>query len=89
MSIPRTPIITTLLRFAAGLKFQNLFLLTLGLFVLDLIIPDAIPFLDELVLGLLTLLFANWKANKPPPDPMAGSKGDYIDAEFKREDDDK
>ena len=30
---------------------------------IDLVIPDFIPFADELILGLLTLLFASWKDN--------------------------
>ena len=34
-------------RFASGLRFPYLFLLIAALFVADLIIPDAIPFVDE------------------------------------------
>ena len=57
--------------FAARLRFPQLFLLTAGLFLLDLLIPDLIPFADEVLLGLLTMLFGMWKqetrAAKPPP----------------------
>ena len=45
-----------ILRIARRLRFPQLFMLTAGLFVLDLLIPDLIPFLDEFVLGLATLL---------------------------------
>ena len=36
-------------------------------------LPDPIPFVDELVFGLGTLLLANWKRRKDPPgkDPPA------------------
>ena len=50
-----------LLRFAAGLRFPRLVLLAAVLFGLDLIIPDAIPFIDEILLGLLALILASVK----------------------------
>ncbi len=43
-------------RFASQLRFPYLFLLTAGLFVADLLIPDAIPFADEILLGLIAVL---------------------------------
>jgi hypothetical protein len=59
------PIISALLKYADRLKFRQLFLLTAALFLLDLLIPDIIPFVDELLLGLLTLLFGSWRKAKP------------------------
>jgi hypothetical protein len=56
-----------LLKFAENLKFRQLFLLTLALFLIDLLVPDIFPFVDELLLGLLTLLFAAWRKPKLPP----------------------
>jgi hypothetical protein len=58
-------------RFASRLKFPQLFALTATLFVLDLLIPDLIPFLDEALLGCLAVLFGMWRdregsAAKPP-----------------------
>ncbi len=50
-----------LLRYAARLRFPNLFLLMLVCFAVDLVLPDFIPFLDEIMLGLATLMFAAWK----------------------------
>lgn len=50
-----------LLRYAARLRFPNLFLLVLVCFVADLLLPDFIPFLDEILLGLCTLMLAAWK----------------------------
>lgn len=59
------PIIAAILKFADKLRFRQLFLLTASLFVIDLLIPDLIPFVDELLLGLLTLLFGSWRKSKP------------------------
>ena len=50
-----------LLRYAAKLRHPQLFLAALAVFVLDVLIPDAIPFADELILGLLTLLLGSLK----------------------------
>jgi hypothetical protein len=59
-------LIAAVLRFAAGLRFPALFAVAGGLFLLDLLIPDFIPFADELFFGLLTLIFASWKRRKVP-----------------------
>ena len=34
---------------------------TAALFFLDMLIPDLIPFIDEVLLGLVTLLLGKWK----------------------------
>jgi hypothetical protein len=60
------PIAGTLLRFASGLRFPTLFKITAALFLLDLLVPDMVPFADELLLGLLTLLFASLKRRRQP-----------------------
>ena len=52
--------------FAGRLRFPQLFLLTAGLFLLDLLIPDLIPFVDELLLGLLTVLLGMWQQKTQP-----------------------
>ena len=51
-------------RFAAGLRFPTLFALTATLFVVDLFVPDLIPFLDEVLLALGTLLFASLRRRR-------------------------
>lgn len=60
----RIPFISNLLRFAEGLRFRQLFLLTGALLLIDLVLPDPIPLLDELLLGLLTLLFSSLRKPK-------------------------
>ena len=47
-----------ILSFLAQLRFHTLFLVTATIFVTDLLIPDLIPFVDELLLGAMTLLFS-------------------------------
>jgi len=48
-------------RFASGLRFPTLFKIVAGLFVLDLLLPDLIPFYDEILLALGTLLLASMR----------------------------
>lgn len=55
-------------RFAGRLRFPALFLVTAALFLVDLAIPDVIPFVDEVLLGLGTLLLGSWKSRKSRPD---------------------
>jgi hypothetical protein len=51
-------------RYGAGLRFPHLLLLAGAVLALDLVVPDALPFLDELLLGLMTLLFATWRKTR-------------------------
>jgi hypothetical protein len=58
---PQSVLRDRLMRFAAGLRFPKLLAITVALFILDVIIPDMIPFADEILLGLLSLLLASLK----------------------------
>lgn len=69
------PLLAPLMGFLGRLSYPRLFMLTAVLFGLDLLIPDFVPFADELLLGLGTLLLANWKKRKdvplePPAPPV-------------------
>jgi hypothetical protein len=46
------------------LRFPALFVILGVLTLADFLIPDFIPFIDEIVLALLTLLFGTWKRDK-------------------------
>lgn len=48
-------------RFAGRLRFPVLFVVTAAVFVADLVFPDVIPLVDEILLGLATVLFGTWK----------------------------
>jgi hypothetical protein len=60
------PLLAPVLRFFGRLSYPRLFALTAALFAVDVVVPDIIPFADELLLGLGTLLLANWKKRKAP-----------------------
>ncbi len=61
MSISRLGIVGLLTRFAAGLRFPYLFFLFAVLLGLDIVIPDPVPFADEILLGLGTLMLTRWR----------------------------
>ena len=48
-----------LMRYASTLRFPKLLAVTAALFAIDLIFPDMVPFVDEILLGLMSLLFAS------------------------------
>lgn len=51
-------------RYASRLRFPYLFLATAILFVGDFVVPDLVPFADEILLGLLTALFGTWRRRR-------------------------
>lgn len=53
-------LVAPLLRWLSKLSHPRLFLAIAALFVIDLAIPDMVPW-DDLALGLATLLLARWK----------------------------
>ncbi|KAF1707815.1 MULTISPECIES: DUF6116 family protein [Pseudoxanthomonas] len=61
-----TPLLLPLLNWARKLRYPTLFKITAALFAITLFIPDPIPLVDEILLGLGTLLLANWKNRKNP-----------------------
>ena len=62
-----TPLLLPFMEWARRLRFPALFKLTAALFAITLVLPDPIPWLDEIVLALGTLTLANWKRRKDPP----------------------
>lgn len=63
-----SPLLAPVLGFLGRLSYPRLFVLTATLFVIDLIVPDLIPLADEILLGLGSLLLANFKKRRTP-DP--------------------
>ncbi len=82
MPDPSRSLIDRLQRFAGQFKSSTLLAIVATLFVADLFIPDALPFVDEIVLGVLTILIARWQsrraeppeAPKPPPKNVTPSE---------------
>jgi len=52
-------------RAVSRLRFPQLFAVLVALFLLDLFIPDLLPFADEILLGLLAALFGSLKTPRP------------------------
>lgn len=46
------------------LKYPWLLALTGTVLVVDLLVPDFLPFVDEIILAALTTLFASWRERK-------------------------
>jgi hypothetical protein len=47
-----------------NLRFPGLFAVLAAVTLLDILIPDFIPFLDEIVLAILTMIFGLWKERR-------------------------
>ena len=69
-------LIGPLMRWLAGLQYPKLFLVIAVMFLVDLAIPDLMPW-DDILLGLGTLLLARWKDRSkiaPSVRPDAASR---------------
>ena len=49
--VARGGLVGLVLRFAGRLRFPYLFALTAIMFVVNLFVPDAVPFADEILMG--------------------------------------
>ncbi|MBL1141900.1 MAG: hypothetical protein HND53_07720 [Proteobacteria bacterium] len=76
-------LIAAFLSFANKLKFKNLFLIVIALFFTDLVIPDFIPLIDEIILGLLAIILANWKDERKKEPEGNLIEGEVIDGDDK------
>ena len=73
LASPMARPVTALVRRAFGrLRYPRLLALTATLFVVDLLVPDLIPFADEILLGLGTLVLTQLRRRHPDdPRPAA------------------
>ena len=55
-----TLLIAPLMRWFGRLRYPKLFMVIAALFVVDLAIPNFVPW-DDIILGLATLLLGRWK----------------------------
>jgi len=53
-------------RYTRSLRFPVLVLITAIAFTVDILVPDVIPFADEILLGLVLALLSRFK--RKPPD---------------------
>jgi hypothetical protein len=68
------PLVAPVIGFLSKLSFPRLFAVTAALWVLTLFVPDPIPFVDEILLGLGTLLLGSLRRRKQPGVIDAPSK---------------
>lgn len=62
------PLVAPIVGFMSRLSYPKLFAVVAVLFVIDLCIPNMIPF-DDIALGIATFVLANWRRK---PDANAG-----------------
>jgi len=67
------PLRSIVRRSTSRLRYPWLLALTGTLFVVDLIVPDVIPFADEILLGLGTLLLSRLRTRRH--EPTKGAAG--------------
>lgn len=75
------PLTGPFLAYASRLRFPTLFKITLGIFLLDLLIPDFIPFADEILLGLGALILSNWRKPEDEQRTVIDAEPVQIDVE--------
>ena len=77
------PLTGPLVGFASRLRFPTLFKITVVLMLVSWLWPfDPIPFIDEIVTALATLVLATWRRPDPPAVPPPAQ---VIDGESRRE----
>ncbi len=64
-----SPVSSLVQRIAGRFRYPQLFMAVLVLFLIDLVVPDVIPFIDEILLGLLTVILGSLR-----PEPRGGSE---------------
>jgi hypothetical protein len=58
------PLLAPVMRWLSRMSHPRLFMLAAVLFIADTLLLDPIPFVDEILLGIGTLLLANWKRRR-------------------------
>jgi hypothetical protein len=65
----RSPVQDLVGSLVGRLRYPWVFVLLGALFVVDLVVPDPIPFIDEVMLALLTLLAGSWRTRRKAAPP--------------------
>jgi hypothetical protein len=66
-----SPLAALIDKLIPGIRYPWLLAIVAGLFAIDLVVPDPVPLVDEVVLAILTFLVASWRTRRdeerPPP----------------------
>lgn len=76
MSLPQRIRRYLLRRVLGGLRFPQLFVLTALVFVVDLLVPDGLPMVDEILLGLVSLLLAGLRKKEEGGEEAGADDGE-------------
>jgi hypothetical protein len=60
----RSPLTALVNRLLPGMRYPYLFLIFAAFFLIDLVLPDPIPLVDEIMLAILTFIAATFSARK-------------------------
>lgn len=66
----------TATRRASRLRFPTLFILVGLLFLVDLLVPDFIPFVDEIILGIVTVILGLMREKRREPEAEPAERVD-------------
>ena len=69
-------LVEQILRRLGELRFKNLAVITAALLLIDLAVPDFVPFIDEILLGILTMMFWSWRRPETRPRVIDGDSGE-------------
>lgn len=61
MAVLRSALVARASAYLARLRFPTLFAVVLALFAVNVVVPDGLPFLDEILLGLLAAFLGRWR----------------------------
>jgi hypothetical protein len=67
MDSPRRALKDQFVGYVKELRFPWLVGITLAIFLIDLVVLDVIPFVDEILLGLLAAVLATFKKRRREP----------------------
>ncbi len=68
-SPPRSPVSSIVQRLLPRLRYPYLFLALAALLLVDLVLPDPLPLVDEAMLAVLTFLAGTWRTRRDPAPP--------------------
>ena len=88
MGFLRAIVLGLLGRYGTELRFPVLFFFVACLLAFNMVLPDPVPFIDELILVLMTAMLASWK-RKPLPQPTDESEPIDVTARVERVDDER
>ncbi len=72
--VGRVGLVGMFMRWATRLRFPYLFALTAVVFVFNQFVPDALPLVDEVIMGLVAALLASLRKRTPPEETDAVAK---------------